>query len=378
MQKVEQGNYEAKVYQVALSLVPGVGNALAKTLVSYCGSAEAVFQSKSHQLLKIPGIGQKIANAIRNHQLLATAEEEISRCQQKGILVLSYTDAAYPHRLKQIYDAPAVLYYKGNTDLNAQKIISIVGTRNATSYGREVLEEFMKGLAKHNPLIVSGLAYGIDIYAHRTALQHKLDTVGVLANGLDIVYPAVHKKTVTEMLNQGGLVSEIKPGVAPEAHYFPARNRIIAGMADATIVVEAAVTGGALITANLANDYDREVFAVPGNLYQNYSQGCNKLIRNHKAHILTGIEHLEYIMNWDLGEAPSQPSLFSLPDMEKLPEAERKIVELLLTQEQGILMDEISWKVQTPIHQMASCLLNLECKGLVKALPGKKYKLVRR
>jgi DNA processing protein len=180
-----------------------------------------------------------------------------------------------------------------------------------------------------------------------------------------------------EMLEQGGLVSEIKPGVQPEAHYFPARNRIIAGMADAIIVVEAAATGGALITANLANDYDREVFAVPGNVYQTYSQGCNKLIKNHKAHILTGIADLEYIMNWDLEEIASSPSAV-LPDMADLPEPEKKIVELLLTQEQGMLMDEISWKIQTPIHQLASCLLNLECNGWVKALPGKKYKLGRR
>jgi DNA processing protein len=376
MQIEEMGSYEAKVYQIALSLVPGVGNALAKMLVSYCGSAEAVFRSKAHQLHKIPGIGSKISTSIRNHKVLETAVQEVERCQQKGIQVITYTDAAYPHRLKQIYDAPAVLYYKGNTSLNAHKVISIVGTRSATSYGREVIEQLMSGLAKHQALIVSGLAYGIDIYAHRMALEHKLDTIGVLANGLDIIYPAVHKKTTLEMLQQGGLVSEIKPGVQPEAHYFPARNRIIAGMADATIVVEAAATGGALITANLANDYDREVFAVPGNVYQTYSQGCNKLIKNHKAHILTGIADLEYIMNWDLEETSSFSA--TLPDLSDLPESERKIVELLLTQEPGMLMDEISWKIQTPIHQLASCLLNLECKGWVKALPGKKYKLVRR
>lgn len=374
----EQGSYEAKIYQVALSLVPGVGNALAKTLVSYCGSAEAVFHSKSHQLHKIPGIGHKISAAIRNHKVLETAEREVTRCHQKGIQVLPYTDPAYPHRLKQIYDAPAVLYCKGNTHLNAPKVVSMVGTRNATSYGREVIEELMHGLAKHQVLIVSGLAYGIDIYAHRMALHHQLDTVGVLANGLDIIYPAVHKKTALEMLEQGGLVSEIKPGVQPEAHHFPARNRIIAGMADATIVVEAAATGGALITANLANDYDREVFAVPGNIYQTYSQGCNKLIGNHKAHILTNIEHLEYIMNWDLENATSPTPSAILPDLTDMPEPERKIMELLLNQEQGMLMDEISWKVQTPIHQIASLLLNLECQGLIKALPGKKYKLARR
>ena len=378
MQIEEQESYDAKIYQVALSLVPGVGNALAKTLVSYCGSAEAVFRTKSHQLHKIPGIGSKISAAIRSHKVLATAEREVARCHQKGIQVLTYTDSSYPSRLKQIYDAPAVLYCKGNAHLNAQKVVSIVGTRSATSYGREVIEELMTGLAKHQALIVSGLAYGIDIYAHRMALHHQLDTIGVLANGLDIIYPAVHKKTALEMVEQGGLVSEIKPGVPPEAHYFPARNRIIAGMADATIVVEAAATGGALITANLANDYNREVFAVPGNLYQTYSQGCNKLIRNHKAHILTGMEHLEYIMNWDLESTTAPTPSAVLPDLEDLPAPERKIIDLLLSQEQGMLMDEISWKVQTPIYQLASLLLNLECKGLVKALPGKKYKLARR
>lgn len=374
----EKGKHEAKIYQIALGLVPGVGNALAKTLVSYCGSAEAVFKSKPHQLHKIPGIGSKISASIRNQKVLENAEQEVIRCQQKGIQVLPYTDPDYPHRLKQIYDAPTVLFYKGNTNLNTQKIISIVGTRSATSYGREVIEDLMKGLAKHTPLIVSGLAYGIDIYAHRMALQHQLDTVGVMASGLDIIYPAAHKKTAMDMIAQGGLVSELKPGIQPEAHQFPARNRIIAGMADATIVIEAAASGGALITANLANDYDREVFAVPGNLYQNYSQGCNQLIRNHKAHILTGIEHLEYIMNWDMENAPNAAPTPVVPDMENMPEPEKKIIELLLNQAQGMLIDEISWKTQTPIYQLASLLLNLECNGLVKALPGKKYKLTLR
>ncbi len=365
-----------KIYQVALSLIPGVGNALAKVLISYCGSAEAVFKSRTSQLAKIPGIGSKTIQAIRVNQVLEKAEREIQHCEKKNISILSFTDEAYPHRLKQIYDAPVVLYYKGKANLNAQKVVSIVGTRNATAYGKKVVEEIVEGLEKHHALIVSGLAYGIDIHAHRSSLKCGLKTIGVLANGPDIIYPYNHTTTAQEMLDHGALVSEIKPGVKPEAHYFPARNRIIAGMADVTIVVEAATSGGALITANLANDYNREVFALPGNVHQMYSKGCNTLIKSHKAHLFTSIEDIEYIMNWDLPDGPSQPDRVTL-DLSGLTENEQKLVQLLANYRAGMLLDEISWKSQTPINQLASLLLNLEFKGIIKSLPGKKYKLAR-
>ena len=307
---------------------------------------------------------------------MAEAENQLRLCQKHDIQVLFYTEKNYPDRLKPIADAPALLFYKGTARLNAGKIVSVVGTRSASPYGKAVTEELIESLQKYpDMLIVSGLAYGIDITAHKAALKNNLPTVGVMATGLDTVYPAPHKAIATQMLEEGGgLLTEYKWGNKTDPSFFPARNRIIAGLADAVIVVEAAKTGGALITAEIANSYNKDVFAVPGNLKSKFSEGCNHLIKIHKASLFTSVKDLEYLMNWDLpGEfAKPAPKQLSIP--ENFSENEQKVLKIL-QQHKEMQLDELSWQSQVSLNQLASVLLNLELSGYVKALPGKKFSL---
>lgn len=361
----------SKLHQVAVSLLPGIGNLLTRQLISYCGSAEAVFTTSKPKLMQIPGIGNKIADSIRHHSTFREAEDILDRCRDKHITILHYTDSEYPKRLKHLYDSPAILYYKGKAGLNPHKAVSIVGTRRITNYGRRITEQIVSDLRKHQATIISGLAYGVDHLAHQEALASGLITLGVIAGGMDHIYPALHIKTAEKMYLQGGILSEHPPDIVPEAHFFPERNRIIAGMADAVIIVEAARKGGALITAEYANNYNREVFAVPGQIGQYYSTGCNNLIRTHKAGIFTSIADLEYILNWDLEENEPEEKFDLIADL-NIPE--KKILEVLKANQEGILIDELSWRSQIPVHQIASHLLNLEFRGFVQALPGKKFR----
>ncbi|MEM9983222.1 MAG: DNA-processing protein DprA, partial [Bacteroidota bacterium] len=290
---------------------------------------------------------------------------------QLDIQLLSITHPFYPKRLKEIIDAPILLYYKGNADLNMNKVLSIVGTRKATHYGKTFITQLFEEMIFNDVLIVSGLAYGIDVMAHRAALQHQLPTVGVMANGLDIVYPSQHQAVVEKMLRQqGGILSESPLGTKPEAPRFPARNRIIAGISDAIIVVEAMQKGGAIITAHLGNDYNRDVFAVPGNIKSATSQGCNRLIKTHKAHLIENAKDLAYLMNWELTSTTKSKttSLYTLPI-----EAQR-IVSVL--QKEGTLhIDALSLQVDLPNSQLQAHLLQLEMDQWVVGLPGKTYKL---
>ncbi|MGA0555175.1 DNA-processing protein DprA [Larkinella sp. VNQ87] len=360
-------------YQSALTSVPGVGDILIRQLMSYCGSASEIFRSPLAKLVKIPGIGAVTARSILNPEVLREAERVQQRCEKLHIQQLFYTDKRYPARLKALYDAPAMLYWQGQADLNSQRIVALVGTRQATDYGRRTTEEIIQALTPYTPLILSGLAYGIDIIAHRASLANGLPTVGVMASGIDIIYPYVHKKTAQEMLLLGGLLTENRPGVKPDARLFPARNRIIAGMSDALVVVEAAAKGGALITAEYANNYHRDVFAVPGHLNQQFSQGCNKLIRENKAQIYTRPEDLIEALNWDQSgkKTPSVDKTLALPDF---TEEESQILAIFRQQADWHL-DELSWRSQIPLGKLASLLLNLEFKGIIRSLPGKKYQL---
>lgn len=362
-----------KLYQLALHFTPGVGHYTIKQLISYCGSAEAVFQKKKSQLTKIPGVGPKIINAIAESKLLQSVEQELVKAEKEGIDILSYTDKKFPSRLKGIHDAPAIIYYKGNADLNNKKCVAIVGTRRATTYGKQITEKIIESLAPHDPLIISGLAYGIDITAHRSALKYNLATIGIMASGIDIIYPAVHKETARQMVKKGGLISELSINTKPEPMHFPARNRIIAGMADAVIVIEAAKKGGALITAEIANSYNKDVFAVPGNIGCIYSEGCNNLIKSHKANMLTDPSDIEYIMNWTVETEVSQKSF--VLDESLLDFDEKTVLQYMMDKNEAILLDELSWKTNIPLNKLASILLNLEFKGTVNSLPGKKYKL---
>lgn len=366
---------EEKLYQLALQLVPGVGPRLARMLLSHLGSASAVFKTTKGRLKKINGIGDKIAEQLLQTQWLSEAEKVAERAEKTRTEIIFFSDNAYPERLKQIYDAPIILFKKGKGELNSAKSIAIVGTRSATDYGKEITQQIVRSLIQYKPLIVSGLAYGIDIEAHRAALDCGLPTFGVMASGTDIVYPSAHKSTSEKMLQEGGLVSEYIPGTKPEAAYFPARNRIIAGLAEAVIVVEAASRGGALITAEIANSYDREVLAVPGNLGNSFSEGCNHLIQQQKAHIYTDAESLAALLNWDLATGSGKKKVKQQPD--NLSAEGVKIWDFLEKQPDGMQLDTLSWQTQIPIHQLASELLNMEFEGLIKSLPGKLYKLAK-
>ena len=364
---------EEKLYQIALSRVPKIGGATVKNLVSYCGSAKAVFEATAGKLGKVPGIGTILINNIKSHCDLETAQQEYEQVEKNNARILFYTDKEYPNRLKQVYDAPPIIYVTGNSDFNKNKMVAIVGTRNATTYGREFTEHIVNALSHHKATIVSGLAYGIDIAAHKAALKHNLPTIAVMASGLDIVYPAQHKSVAKDLQTNGALVSENPFGTKPDAHRFPARNRIIAGMADAVIVVEAARKGGALITAEIANSYNRDVFAVPGSVGESFSEGCNYLIKTNKAHLLERVEDIEYIMNWD--KETSDASNFPSIDMSTLPEKEKAIISLFDKNVKELVIDDISWKSQISVAETASLLLQLEFKGIIKSLPGKKYKV---
>lgn len=366
------------LYKIAIGLIPGVGSHLTRLLVSYCGTPRDVFKANKGKLLKIPGIGPSIAEAIINQNILKKSEDEINKSIKENTTILFYTDADFPSRLKHLHDAPTLLYFKGSDlkGLNEKHAIAVVGTRKASTYGIAATEEIIKALSPFNPLIISGLAYGIDITAHKAALNNNLNTIGVMASGINIIYPSGHKKVASQMIENGGLITEYSIGAIPETNNFPARNRIIAGLAEATIVVEAAEKGGALITAEIANSYNREVFAVPGNLGINTSLGCNKLIKNHKANIFTRVEDIIELLHWQISDnsTPSTKPNSSLYNFSTLNNEEQTIVSIL-KENQELMIDELSWKSQVPASKLASLLLNLEFQGVIKALPGKKFKL---
>lgn len=354
---------------LALKLVLGLGDKNIKLLVSYCGSPSEIFKASKAKLISIPGFGPKMADIILNHKTEKGAESILKEAEEKGMRVLNYLEKSYPVRLRQVMDAPNILFKKGSGELNPPRTVAIVGTRRATTYGKEITTKIVEDLQSLNVQIISGLAYGIDIEAHKAALRKNISTVSVLAGGLDWIYPSMHKKFAEEMQENGAILSESIPGTKPDSHLFPARNRIIAGMADATIVVEAAEKGGALITGNIADSYNRVVFAVPGDIGHTHSVGTNKLIRSQKAIIYTGAEDLMYHLNWT-GASDGSMKPIKLPE---LSEEEKVVYQLLLESEKELEIDIISMKAQIPIHKMASLLLTLEFKNLVKCLPGKKY-----
>ena len=362
---------------LALHFIDGVGSYLIKQLVSYCGSAEQVFKTPKGKLLKIPGIGAKTAEFVRTASPHHLAEKEFRKAEKEEVDLLFFTDKQFPSRLKTIEDAPSLLYLKGNINLQQAKTVGIVGTRQATAYGKEMVEKIITELVPHQPIIISGLAYGIDIHAHKQAIKNNLPTIGVMGSGMDIIYPAVHKETAKKMQDLGGLITENHFGTKPDAHNFPARNRIIAGLSDALIVIEAAEKGGALITAEIANSYNKDVFAVPGNIGQTYSEGCNKLIRTNKANLLTCVKDLEYIMNWTIEQGIGSSKPLTLFDATEFEPNEQKIIQLLREKNGPLTIDELSWKSKIQPSELASILLGLEFKNIIQSLPGKMYKLTR-
>jgi DNA processing protein len=360
-------------YKVALSMVPGIGGVLARNLVAYTGSAEQVFSESFKALVKIPGIGEVNAKRIKNNGVFGKAEKELEFIQKYKIDVRFYTDKNYPRRLKPCPDAPIILYSKGKMNLDEQRVVSIVGTRNATEYGKTICEQLIQGFAgrNHPILVVSGLAYGIDIHAHKMALKYNVPTVGVVGHGLDKIYPSLHADTARKMLENGGLLSDFPSETKIDPPNFIRRNRIIAGLADATIVIESAEKGGALITAEIASSYNRDVFAFPGRVDEAYSRGCNRLIRLSGASLIQDIDDLEFFMGWETTEKDKvvQSSLF----VDLTPD-EEKVVELL-KKEGDLFIDQISSELKMPGSKISALLLNMEFKNIISAMPGKIYKL---
>ncbi|UEG52337.1 DNA-processing protein DprA [Mucilaginibacter daejeonensis] len=361
-------------HQLALTFIKGIGPTLSRSLLAYFGHPEKIFEVPAARFAKVPGIGSRIIEQLNLPQALERAEAEEAYVKKHGIDVIFYTDERYPKRLKNCNDAPILLYSKGNADLNNRRAVSIVGTRNATDYGRALCKQLIDDLQQYGVLIVSGLAAGIDVAAHKESLRAELPTVGVLGHGLDRLYPSQNRQTADKMLLNGGLLTEYPSGTKPDRENFPARNRIVAGMADVTVVIEAGIKGGALITAEIANSYDRDVFAFPGRITDEYSEGCNFLIRHNKAGLLTCAADLAHLMGWDTEKdnaAKPKAKQFALPI--DLTADERNIWDILQHAKAPVSIDDLAIKLSMPLSKLAMDLLNMEMQGYISAKPGKMY-----
>jgi len=359
-------------FRIALSLIPGVGCVHAKNLVSYFGGVEAVFHASEKVLMKVPGIGSITAGNIVNQTVLKQAEEEIDFLQKNRVKALFYLDEDYPSRLKRCVDAPVVLYSRGTVRFNEERVVAVVGTRNATDYGRTFCDGLISAMAESGGYcVVSGLAYGIDVAAHKACLRHGVQTIGVLAHGLEQIYPSLHKSVAIKMEENGGVVSDFCSNTRIVRQNFLRRNRIIAGLADAVIIVESAERGGALVTADIAGSYNCDVFAVPGRSSDPYSRGCNKLIKENKAGLIENLDDLEFFMSWQKGIDKTQ-NIQKRLFVELTPE-EQRLTDIL--QGKTSYIDEICQEAQLPVGHVSSLLLGLEFKGIVVSLPGKMYRL---
>ncbi len=365
-------SHKKLLYRIALTNIKWVGNITARNLLSAVEDEERLFSFSRKELMKINGVSARLADEITNPEVLRRSEAELRFVEKNDIKTFFITDDEYPFRLRECADAPILLYHKGNVNLNADKVISIVGTRHATDYGLNYCDTFLKELSAIFPdlLVVSGLAYGIDIQAHRCALKYNLSTVAVLAHGLDRIYPHVHRGTAVEMLNNGGILSDYPSGTEPERYNFVGRNRIVAGLADAVIVIESGEKGGSLITADLDNSYCKDVFATPGRVSDRGSVGCNKLIANHKADLLQSTDYFIQQMGWGKTnnakkKEPKQQELFAA----QLNDEEQKVVNVL--KKQGNMhIDLLAHEVSMPVYQLLSILLEMELKGIVRNIPG--------
>lgn len=365
-------------YQLALSFLPQIGPVQARLLTDKFGDAETIFRTGRSHLEHTEGIGTIRADSIHRFNDFDRVEKELAFIEKYKIRPLFITHPSYPKRLLECYDPPTMLYFKGNADLNSSRVIALIGSRTCSAYGKSITEEFVTDLAPFGPLIVSGLAFGIDACAHRSALKQRLPTVGVMAHGFHTLYPPEHHTLAREMLEQGGLLTEFPGKSKPDRHNFPIRNRVVAGMADATIVVESGLKGGSLITATLANGYNREVFAFPGKITDPLSAGCNRLIYTNKATLLTSAAQFAEAMGWEsavpANKSPAalqQESLFA-----GLSPEEQEILTLL--QRSGTLhIDEISSQCSFPDTIIAASMLNLELQNQIVSLPGKRFRLAR-
>jgi DNA processing protein len=366
------------LYQIALTLVPNIGDVHAKALVNMYGDAQSIFKAKKKELDSIEGLGTVRSRSIKDFTDFSSSEEEIKFIEKYKITPLFITGENYPKRLLNCYDSPALLYYRGNADLNTSRIISIVGTRNNSDYGKMVCEKFIEELQSENILVVSGLAFGIDTIAHKAALKSNLQTVAVLAHGLDRIYPQQNKSLAKQMIEQGGLLTEFISNTNPDKQNFPKRNRIVAGICDAVIVIESGKKGGSLITAELGNGYNKDVFAIPGRTNDIKSEGCNYLIKNNKAALINSADDFLEMMNWSVRLRSGLPKPTATKQRELFIELspDEKIVVDILQQQHSIQIDELYFKSGLSSSEVATALLMLEMQNVVASLPGKIYKLL--
>jgi DNA processing protein len=360
------------LYQIALTMIGGIGDVNAKSLIAYCGSASEVFTQKRGDLLRIPGIGEKLAKSIcSSAALLKRAAEEEEFIYKHRIRPMFFTDSDYPTRLRYCIDAPVLLYFRGNGTLNAERIVAIVGTRTPSEYGIAKTIELVRDLSSAGVTVVSGLAYGVDAYAHKAAVDSGLQTIGVLGHGLDRIYPTEHTRLARKMIACGGLLTDFMSGTNPDAVNFPKRNRIVAGICDALVVIESRRTGGSLITATIASSYNRDVFAIPGRAGEPLSEGGNGLIKRNRAGLIESAEDLLEAMQWtDTALPKKKPAQLALAL--NLSEDERKIMDLLKAKS-PLHVDEITYGAKLPVSRVSTLLLQLEFSNLVRSRPGKLY-----
>jgi len=366
---------EAKRCALALNFVVGLGPVRARKLISHFEGPEEVFRQKKSLLRTTPGIGEELANRINHEKLFPLADRELNRIEKEGWLMHYLEDSSYPYRLKHAPDAPLLLFQKGHGSLNARRYLAVVGSRQMTDYGREFMEQFIPGLANFNVQIISGLAYGVDAFAHQRSLQENIINLAVVAHGLERLYPSIHHKIAKSILKGGGsILSEFPSGTNPDRENFPKRNRIIAGLSDAVVVVEASRKGGALITADLANQYNRDVFALPGNINLKSSAGCNHLIKSHRANLIESVQDLAYLLGWEVEEKPPQKTQ-QLNVFESLSDKEQSLINTLGTAREGMGIEDLYSKLQISQSEIQATLLNLELKGLLISLPGPRFKM---
>jgi len=364
------------IYQIGITLVKGIGNITAKQIIEHTENIALLFTEKKHVVERISGLSRRIINEIQRPEVLKRAEKEIRFIERAHITPLFIADPAYPARLKDCVDAPVMLYYRGTADLNAEKIISIVGTRNATGYGKEITDQLACDIREMFPesIIVSGLAYGIDIAAHRAALRENLATVGILAHGLDRIYPSVHRAVATEMLAAGGVLTDFISETNPDRQNFVKRNRIVAGISDCTVVIESAKKGGALITANIADSYNRDIFAFPGRIGDKYSEGCNILIKSRKAALVTSAQDIFREMNWSDPPEPVRLQAVQRTLFPELNPEEQKVVDIL-SKAGSMQLNLLAIELDLPVSRLSVVLFELEMNGLVRCKPGGMYSL---
>lgn len=359
------------LYTLALKLTPRVGDITAKTLISYCGSAENAFKESKRTLNLIPGIGHSIASSLSSGSTLKVAEKELSFTKKNGIDLIHFKDSQFPIRLNRCNDGPIFLFSKGVFDFNPSRTLAVVGTRNATNQGKKICRELVEGLSESNIQVISGLARGIDTVAHQSATSFNMETLAILAHGLDRIYPAENKKMANEMLEKGGWITDFFSGTKPDKENFPRRNRIVAGMADAILVIESKRFGGSMITAEIGNSYQRDVFAVPGRVNDTISEGCNFLIKTLKAGLIENASDLCYQMQWDQSSKCQWTQKKLFVGLSK----EEELIYNALEKNSVLQLDDICQLLNSSVSILSMHLLNLELQGIISSLPGKKYRL---